>query len=75
MAKNKINVKYDVLSNENIEKAISKFNELVNNEGIIKKFNEKRYYVKKSEEEHKKKQRKKREKMIEKLKTDKKRNT
>ena len=72
---NKINVRYDVEQGENIEKAISKFNEIVNNDGIIKKFNEKKYYIKPSEKRHHKNQKMKRELFIEKLKLNRKRKT
>ena len=69
----KINVRYNVEEGENIEKAISKFNEMVNNDGIIKKHNDKKYYIKPSEKRHHKNQRRKREIFIERLKTHKKR--
>ena len=69
----KINIRIDVHDSDSFERAFSKFNEVVNAEGIIKKYKEKSVYMKPSMKRHQRNQKIKRELFIEKLKTSRKR--
>tara|TARA_Y100000034_G_C6901215_1_gene416879 strand:+ start:1709 stop:1942 length:234 start_codon:yes stop_codon:yes gene_type:complete len=69
----KVNIRVDVHDSDSFERAFSKFNELVNIEGIIKKYKEKSVYMKPSMQKHQRNQKRKRELFIENLKNNKKR--
>ncbi len=69
----KINIQVDVRPGESFDRAFARFNEIVNNEGIIKRYKEKAVFMKPSMKEHQRKQKLKRELFIERIRADKKR--
>jgi ribosomal protein S21 len=69
----KVNIRVDVHDSDSFERAFSKFNEIVNAEGIIKRYKEKSVYTKPSMKRHQRNQKRKRELFIENLKTSRKR--
>lgn len=69
----KVNIQVDVHGSDSFDRAFSKFNEIVNAEGIIKRYKEKSVYVKPSMKRHQRNQKRKRELFIENLKNNRKR--